>query len=170
MSTTPRRTLTHALVLSMLGALVFVLGLGSPAQAQEPIASSAVTGQFSRSLPAYARLMMPARVMRVAASKQGTPYRYGADGPRAFDCSGFTSWVFHRVGKNLPRTSAMQRLATKPVSRSHRERGDLVLFGSPVYHVGIYAGHNRIWHAPRTGSVVHRERLWTSAVRYGRVR
>ena len=36
------------------------------------------------------------RVVHIAASKRGTPYRYGATGPRAFDCSGFTRWVFAR--------------------------------------------------------------------------
>jgi cell wall-associated NlpC family hydrolase len=39
-----------------------------------------------------------------------------------------------------------------------------------VYHVGIYAGYNSIWHAPRSGQRVHRERLWTTQVSYGRVR
>jgi len=38
-----------------------------------------------------------------------------------------------------------------------------------MYHVGIYAGRNRIWHAPRTGERVRRERLWTRDVTYRRV-
>ncbi len=112
------------------------------------------------------------RVLRVAASKKGTPYRYGAVGPRAFDCSGFTRWVFKRVGKHLPRTSRAQYGATRHLKRSHRHRGDLVFFhsGGSVYHVAIYAGKNRIWHAPSTGQRVKRERLWTNKVWYGRVR
>lgn len=112
------------------------------------------------------------RVIRVAASKAGAPYRYGAEGPRRFDCSGYTLWVFHRIGKRLPRTSRAQAAATRRVSRAHRRWGDLVFFSSHgrVYHVGIYAGRNRIWHAPRTGERVHRERLWTTRVTYGRVR
>ena len=112
------------------------------------------------------------RVVHIAASKQGTPYRYGAAGPRAFDCSGFTRWVFARVGRHLPHNAAAQKRAVRHITGSHRRRGDLVFFASHghVYHVGIYAGHNRIWHAPHTGSRVHRERLWTSRVTYGRVR
>ena len=42
--------------------------------------------------------------------------------------------------------------------------------GGRVYHVGIYAGGNTIWHAPHTGAWVHRERIWTRAVSYGRIR
>ena len=42
------------------------------------------------------------RLLHVAASKKGAPYRYGADGPRRFDCSGYTKWVFARVGPHRP--------------------------------------------------------------------
>ncbi len=78
------------------------------------------------------------RVVHMAASKKGTPYRYGADGPKAFDCSGFTQWVFRRIGKQLPRTSRAQARATRRVRRAHRRRGDLVFFSTHgrVYHVG----------------------------------
>lgn len=112
------------------------------------------------------------RVIQVAAAKAGAPYRYGAEGPRRFDCSGLTMWVFHRIGKVLPRTSRDQSTATHRVARARRRWGDLVFF-SPrgrVHHVGIYAGRNRIWHAPSPGRRVQREPLWTSRVTYGRVR
>jgi cell wall-associated NlpC family hydrolase len=112
------------------------------------------------------------RVLHIAASKKGAPYRYGATGPQAFDCSGYTRWVLRKVGRRLPRTSRSQYRATRHVTRAHRRRGDLVFFKSHgrVYHVAIYAGRNRIWHAPRTGERVHRERLWTRQVSYGRIR
>jgi cell wall-associated NlpC family hydrolase len=112
------------------------------------------------------------RVLHIAASKRGTPYRWGAAGPRSFDCSGYTQWVFARVGRQLPHNAAAQKRTTRHVTRAHRRAGDLVFFASRghVYHVGIYAGHNEIWHAPRTGERVHRERLWTRHVTYGRVR
>jgi cell wall-associated NlpC family hydrolase len=82
------------------------------------------------------------------------PYVYGADGPRAFDCSGFTKWVFSRMGRHLPRTAAAQSGAVHHVSRAARHRGDLVFFssGRHVYHVAIYAGHNSVWHSPVQGS------------------
>jgi cell wall-associated NlpC family hydrolase len=111
-------------------------------------------------------------VVQRAAAKTGSPYQWGAEGPRRFDCSGFTQWVFARIGKHLPRTSAAQYGAVRHLSRSQRRAGDLVFFheGGRVYHVGIYAGHGRIWHAPHTGAVVRLEKIWTSRVWYGRVR
>ena len=85
------------------------------------------------------------RVIRVAASKAGAPYRYGAEGPRRFDCSGLSMWVFHRIGKDLPRTSRAQARATHRVPAARRRWGDLVFFRSHgrVHHVGIYAGRTR---------------------------
>ena len=150
MSTTLRRTLARALIL--VGAVVTSSTLALPADA--------MTAQTRE------------RVVRIAASKAGTPYRYGATGPRAFDCSGYTRWVFRKVGRYLPRTSSAQARATRHIRRSQRHRGDLVFFrsGGHVYHVGIYAGRGRIWHAPRSGERVHRERIWTRSVSYGRVR
>ncbi|KUJ70444.1 glycoside hydrolase [Streptomyces albus subsp. albus] len=110
--------------------------------------------------------------LRVAASKQGAPYQYGATGPHRFDCSGLTLYSFKRAGKRLPRTAAQQYNHTRHIAPSARHRGDLVFFhyGGYVYHVGIYAGHGRIWHAPKTGSVVRLERIWSRGVWYGRVR
>jgi len=111
------------------------------------------------------------RVLHVAASKRGAPYQWGAVGPRSFDCSGYTQWVFARVGRHLPRTAAAQAGYARHIPASQRRIGDLVFFhsGRYVYHVGIYAGGNMIWHSPRPGRRVHRERLWTRAVSYGRV-
>lgn len=111
------------------------------------------------------------QVLHIAASKAGAPYRYGAAGPEAFDCSGYTSWVFARVGRHLPRTSRAQAAAAGHVSASQRRTGDLVFFHDHgrVYHVAIYAGDNRIWHAPRSGERVRLERIWTRSVFYGRV-
>ncbi|HCA87559.1 MAG TPA: glycoside hydrolase [Streptomyces sp.] len=113
-----------------------------------------------------------AKALNVAASKQGSPYRFGAAGPHRFDCSGLTLYSFKRAGKKLPRTAAAQYNASRHVPASQRKRGDLVFFhsGGGVYHVGIYAGKGRIWHSPKSGSVVKLERIWTNSVRYGRVR
>ncbi|GAA0356026.1 C40 family peptidase [Streptomyces olivoreticuli] len=109
--------------------------------------------------------------LHIAASKQGSPYQWGATGPYRFDCSGLTLYSFKRAGKTLPRTAAEQYNRTTHISRGDRERGDLVFFvsGRGVYHVGIYAGDGKIWHAPRTGAVVRLERIWSNSVLYGRV-
>jgi len=145
-----RRLLTHLLI--VVGALVASTFLVSP--------SADAMGVQTRS-----------RVVNVAASKAGTPYVYGATGPSAFDCSGFTRWVYAKVGRHLPRTSSAQAGAVRHVSASDRRPGDLVFFssGGHVYHVAIYAGGDSVWHAPRPGESVHREHLWTHAVSYGRM-
>lgn len=110
------------------------------------------------------------RAVAVARSRAGSPYSYGANGPRAFDCSGLTQWVYNRLGKRLPRTSGAQAGATRRVK--HPRRGDLVFFhnGGRVYHVGIYAGRNQLWHSSRPGTPVRKARIWTNSVFYGRVR
>ncbi|MDT3400586.1 C40 family peptidase [Streptomyces sp. B1866] len=115
---------------------------------------------------------VPAVALHVAASKKGAPYQYGATGPRRFDCSGLTLYSYRRAGKRLPRTAAAQYRHTRHVAPSSRHRGDLVFFHSRrgVYHVGLYAGRGRVWHAPKTGSVVRLERIWTRSVSYGHVR
>ncbi|MFE2087067.1 C40 family peptidase [Streptomyces sp. NPDC059460] len=112
------------------------------------------------------------KVLKIAASKKGSPYRYGATGPHRFDCSGLVLYTFKKVGKRLPRTAQQQYNKTRHVSASNRKRGDLVFFhwGRSVYHVGIYAGRGKIWHSPKTGSVVRLEKIWTRNVWYGRVR
>ncbi|WP_063732955.1 C40 family peptidase [Streptomyces sp. RTd22] len=113
-----------------------------------------------------------AKALRIAASKKGAPYVYGAAGPRRFDCSGLTQYAYKRAGKRLPRTAAAQYNRTRHVKVSARKRGDLVFFhaGGSVYHVGLYAGSGRIWHAPKAGTVVRLERIWTGKVSYGHVR
>lgn len=110
-----------------------------------------------------------ARALEVAMSRAGTPYVYGASGPDAFDCSGLVQWSFAQVGKSMPRTSGAQAGATQRVTDP--VVGDLVFFsnGGHVYHVGIYAGDNMLWHASRPGVPVRKDRIWTSSVFYGRV-
>ncbi|MEU3661154.1 C40 family peptidase [Streptomyces sp. NPDC032940] len=112
------------------------------------------------------------KALRIAASKKGSPYAWGATGPYRFDCSGLTLYSFKKAGKKLPRTAAQQYNKTRHVSAGSRKAGDLVFFhsGRSVYHVGIYAGKGKIWHAPKTGDVVRLQKIWTSNVSYGRVR
>ena len=113
-----------------------------------------------------------ARVLRVARDQTGDRYAYGAAGPSAFDCSGLTSYVYRlATGKRLPHSSSAQQGSTRRISAASARPGDLVFFhdGGHVYHVAIYAGRHTIIHAPYPGQRVKRERIWTSAVTYGRV-
>lgn len=112
------------------------------------------------------------KALQVAASKKGALYKWGAAGPKRFDCSGLTLYSFKKAGKTLPRTAAAQYNKTKHISAKSRKPGDLVFFhsGRNVYHVGIYAGKNKIWHSPKSGEVVKLAKIWTKSVWYGRVR
>jgi cell wall-associated NlpC family hydrolase len=110
-------------------------------------------------------------VLSVAARYVGTPYRYGGTTPAGFDCSGFTRYVYKQLGHSLPRTAHQQLGATKRVSRSSARPGDLVFFVSSgrAYHVGIYAGGNKMYDAPRAGKTLSKRAIWSSAVVFGRV-
>lgn len=96
-------------------------------------------------------------VVSIALSLLGRPYRWGASGPYAFDCSGFTMYVYAQVGISLPHSSAAQYGCGDRVSYSELEPGDLVFFarrGGRISHVGIYIGNGLFVHAPQTGDVV----------------
>ncbi len=93
-------------------------------------------------------------VIDVARRYLGAPYKWGATGPNSFDCSGFTRFVFRQVGVSLPRISRQQINVGQRVSRQDLEPGDLVFFGRPIHHVGIYVGGGRYIHSPRAGDVV----------------
>lgn len=92
--------------------------------------------------------------IRAAMKMLGKPYRYGAEGPGSFDCSGLTSWAFKQVGVTLPRSSSQQARVGQSVSRDQLQPGDLIFFYQPVSHVGIYVGDNKMINAPQTGDVV----------------
>ena len=92
--------------------------------------------------------------MSVALSKVGKPYRWGASGPNAFDCSGLVKWSFAQAGRSMPRTSRAQAGAGTPVSRANLQPGDLVFFYKPISHVGIYIGNGKIVHASHKGQPV----------------
>ncbi|MEU0374207.1 C40 family peptidase [Streptomyces sp. NPDC006283] len=149
--------------------------LFSRAGAVSALTIAAVGGTLlspSSSAEARAISSHASKALKVAASKQGSPYRYGGTGPSRFDCSGLTLYSYKKAGKILPRTAQQQYNRTRHISAANRQRGDLVFFhsGGFVYHVGIYAGHGKIWHSPKTGDVVKLAKIWTRSVKYGRVR
>lgn len=87
-------------------------------------------------------------------AKMGTPYSWGAGGPGSFDCSGFTSYAWRAAGVSLPHSSRAQYAATKRVSREDLQPGDLVFFGSPIHHVGMYVGGGNMIDASTYGKPV----------------
>lgn len=101
-------------------------------------------------------------VLMRALGLVGTPYRWGGNTPAGgFDCSGLVGFVFRDAAQlTLPRTT--REIARVDASKPPRDRlapGDLVLFGQPTFHVGIYVGEGRFVHAPSTGGTVRLDRL-----------
>ena len=102
-------------------------------------------------------------VIQIAMQYLGKPYRWGAAGPYAFDCSGFTMFVYNKVGIGLPHSSAAQFNVGQPVPRSALQPGDLVFRGNPgIHHVGIYVGGGQMINATRSGDVVRITPAFTS--------
>ncbi|MCH6269413.1 MULTISPECIES: C40 family peptidase [Neobacillus] len=108
--------------------------------AQKPVTSSASAVQG---------------VIEEAKKYLGSPYKWGGNTPAGFDCSGFTVYVFNKVGISLPRTAATQWDATTPVASP--SIGDLVFFQTYKLgpsHVGIYLGNNKFISAASTGVTI----------------
>lgn len=105
-------------------------------------------------------------VVALAQAELGKPYVYGDEGPNTFDCSGLMLWVYGQLGIKLPRTSQEQQRATTQVARP--SPGDLVFYGNPAYHVGLYIGDGKMIDAPKPGDRVKVQTVW-GAPTYGRV-
>lgn len=99
-----------------------------------------------------------------AKSHLGKRYRRGAKGPSAFDCSGFSSYVFRQFGFNLAASSSAQYLDGAKVDRKNLREGDLVFFTgrnrkAGVGHVGIVVsadnatGDFKFIHASTSGGI-----------------
>ncbi|MDT0309826.1 NlpC/P60 family protein [Streptomyces sp. DSM 44917] len=106
-------------------------------------------------------------ILTAAASRLGMPYVWGATGPNAFDCSGFTGWSYAQAGISLPRVSQAQAGAGTRVSIDQLAPGDLVLYYGGLSHIAIYAGNGQIIHAPSTGSVVSYAPLHSMPAQFG---
>jgi cell wall-associated NlpC family hydrolase len=92
-------------------------------------------------------------VVGIAMQYLGVPYRWGGADPSGFDCSGFTMYVYGKLGVSLPHHAASQYGMGTPVSRDQLQPGDLVFFNG-LGHMGIYIGGGQFIHAPHTGDVV----------------
>jgi cell wall-associated NlpC family hydrolase len=112
-----------------------------------------------------------AHVLEIAAAQSGDSYSYGAAGPDAFDCSGFTQYVFGHVGISLPHSAAGQATVATPVSQP--QPGDLVFVhngsGGSIGHVAIYAGGGYWYEASNPSQPVGKHPAWSTNVTFGRV-
>jgi cell wall-associated NlpC family hydrolase len=100
--------------------------------------------------------------VHTALAQLGEPYVWGSAGPGSFDCSGLTMYSWRAAGVSLPHSSAAQYNGLPHVSQSELEPGDLVFFGSPIHHVGLYIGKGLMVAAPSSGRVVQVQKVFRS--------
>jgi len=108
-------------------------------------------------------------VVSYARNYLGCKYVWGAAGPKTFDCSGFTMYVYKHFGYNLSHGSGAQASAGKGVKRSELKEGDLVCYSG---HVAIYVGGGKIIHAynSKAGVVITgMDELYNKIVGYRRI-
>ncbi|MEU4094410.1 C40 family peptidase [Streptomyces sp. NPDC026673] len=92
-----------------------------------------------------------AAAVAFATAQIGKPYRWGAGGPAAYDCSALTQAAWRAAGVGIPRTSQEQWRLLPRVPVASMRPGDLVVYFEDAGHVGIYVGDGAIVHAPRPG-------------------
>lgn len=95
--------------------------------------------------------------IRFALKQIGDRYVFGAAGMIYWDCSGLTMRAYQAAGVSLPHSAAAQSNYGKRVSLNALRPGDIVFFGSPISHNGIYLGGGRMVDAPHTGARVRVE-------------
>ncbi|AGZ40282.1 C40 family peptidase [Actinoplanes friuliensis] len=105
-----------------------------------------------------------AKVLAQAKKHKGALYKFGASGPKRFDCSGYTQYVYKKTtGKKLPHKANSQQKYGKAVAKSKKKIGDLIVVRSGSYgtHAGIYAGNGYMWDSPHSGARVGKHKIWS---------
>lgn len=110
-------------------------------------------------------------VVQSAEKYLGVPYVFGGTNPATgLDCSGLVQRAYADLGVKLPRTAAEQAKVGQPVaSLAQAQPGDLVAFGQPVDHIGIYLGNGKMVVAPHTGDKVKIESVYTTPTAIRRI-
>lgn len=107
---------------------------------------------------------------------QGSPYVWAEEGPNAFDCSGFTYYMYGSMGIEIPRVSRHQAKQGKRVSVQELQYGDLIFFATNkkrpkrITHVGMYLGDGWFTHASTIKHEVVYSNLFTSSYYKKRLR
>ncbi|NTU71001.1 MAG: hypothetical protein HGB10_04170 [Coriobacteriia bacterium] len=101
----------------------------------------------------------PGTPVETALAYAGVPYIWGGATPSGFDCSGLILYVFNQHGVTLPHYSGYQFLRGQKIPVSQIQPNDVVFFGSPVHHVGMYIGGGYFIHAPKRNDVVKISKL-----------
>jgi cell wall-associated NlpC family hydrolase len=93
--------------------------------------------------------------VRAALKELGQPYVWGGAGPITFDCSGLVQWAYAHAGVRLDHHAADQWNQGRLIPGKDILPGDLIMFGRPIFHVGIYLGAGWMLNAPNTGQYVN---------------
>lgn len=117
--------------------------------------------------PPYSKLD-GATILKVAAKYVGTPYVFGGETPRGFDCSGYVAFVFAQFGIALPHSVIGQNRMGILIRPEDALPGDLVVMDD-LSHNGIYAGNGNFYHSPRPGDYVKLAPIYTSRVHFVRL-
>jgi peptidoglycan DL-endopeptidase CwlO len=149
-------------VAQVSGNLAPLVAAARAAQAQAAFSRFSTAGllDFQPSSALAGPATQAAAVVQLAVAQVGKPYVWGAAGPDSFDCSGLVTWAWGRVGVAVPRVAADQQTWATPVPISQLAPGDLVFFGNPAHHVGIYVGGGLMVDAPHSGASVSVVSIW----------
>ncbi|ASR76575.1 hydrolase [Streptomyces phage Samisti12] len=120
------------------------------------IAAILVASAMVVATPSHAEAAtLKSKALSVAKAQKGDRYQYGATGPNAFDCSGLTYYSYKKSGKTIKRVANDQYNASKHISASAAQPGDLVFFkyksGGKVFHMGIVSKKGYMVHANAGG-------------------
>lgn len=105
-------------------------------------------------------------IVNIARSLLGIAYVYGGSTPSGFDCSGLTQYVYAKAGISISRTASQQQREGTRVSNP--QPGDLVFYGSPAYHVGIFTGGDMMIDAAKPGTVTRERNMWGTPTEFRR--
>ncbi|WP_432571931.1 C40 family peptidase [Kineococcus sp. SYSU DK005] len=105
-----------------------------------------------------------------ALAQLGKPYRWGGEGPDAFDCSGLVLRAWEAAGVALPHSSRLQRSRGDEVALADLRAGDLVFYATDtsdpatVHHVGLVVAPGLMVEAPHSGAVVRTASIYRSGL------
>ena len=102
--------------------------------------------------------------LKFALGQLGDRYVFGAAGMIFWDCSGLTMRALGAAGISVPHSAAAQSRYGKYVPLNQARPGDLLFFGQPISHVGIYFGNGKMLDAPHSGA---RVRIESFSYRFG---
>lgn len=159
---TPSNPLANPVVQQVLSSNDKLLGITAPTfpTATAPTrTTSGSTGQLTYKIQGHATARTQ-QAIQDAEDYLGTPYVYGGESTKGFDCSGLLQYVWAKNGVSIPRTTYDQFQTGTPVAKTNLQPGDAVFFtgsdpknGLPG-HVAMYIGGGKVIQAPHTGADV----------------